>query len=96
MDRDDIVRVQGGAIIISKNASPELAMVIMKARAMATEYGGQGAAASGFAREYGIPAVVGVEGLVETVKDGDLLRVDGTKGTVEILGLNAGRRPGEG
>ena len=94
-DRDDMVRVQEGAIIISRNASPELGMVIMKARALATEYGGLGSVAAGFAREYGIPAVVSVKDLIETVKDGDLVRVDGTKGTVEIVKLNAVRRHGE-
>ena len=85
MDKGDIVRVKEGAIIISKTASPELAMVITKARALATEHGGQGAIASGFARQYGIPAVVGVAGLTKVIKDGDLVRVDGTKGTVEIM-----------
>jgi pyruvate,water dikinase len=96
IDRDDIVRVREGAIIISRTASPDLAMAIPKARAMATEKGGLGATASGFARAYEIPAVVGVEDLIKTVKDGDLVRVDGTKGTVEIIKLNAGRRRGEG
>jgi pyruvate,water dikinase len=96
MDWDDIARVREGAVIISKAASPDLSMVIPKACAMATQYGGQGAAASGFARAYAIPAVVGVEDLIKTVKDGDLVRVDGTKGTVEIVKLNGGRRPGEG
>jgi pyruvate,water dikinase len=87
IDSDDIVRVQRGAIIISKAASPELAIVISKVRAIATEYGGQGAVASGLAREYGIPAVVGVKGLTEVIRDGDLVRVNGTKGTVEIVEL---------
>jgi pyruvate,water dikinase len=73
-----------GAIIISRVASPDLAVGMAKARAVATGYGGQAAAASWFAREYAIPAVVGVSGLVETVKDGDIVRVDGNRGTVEM------------
>lgn len=89
MDKDDLVRVKEGAIIVSITASPHLVMVMSKARAMATEYGGQGAQASGFAREYGIPAVVGVAGLIKTVRDGDLVRVDGAKGTVEIVKSHA-------
>ena len=87
MDRDDIVRVNEGAVIVSRTASPKLVMGMSKARAIATEHGGQGATASGFAREYGIPAVVGVPGLMETIRDGDFLRVDGTNGTVEIVDL---------
>jgi rifampicin phosphotransferase len=37
------------------------------------------------AREYGIPAVVGVEGATEKIKDGQYIRVDGTSGYVQIL-----------
>ena len=85
MDSDDIARIEEGAVIVSKTASPILVMGLSKACAIATEYGGQGATASGVAREYGIPAVVGARGLIETIRDGDLLRVDGAEGTVEIM-----------
>jgi len=37
------------------------------------------------AREYGLPCVSNVEGAVERLRNGDILRVDGTHGTVEIL-----------
>ena len=37
------------------------------------------------ARELGIPAVVGVPGLLKSVRDGYLVRMDGAAGTVEIL-----------
>lgn len=37
------------------------------------------------AREYGIPCVSGVEDATSTIKDGDLLEVDGTNGVVKIL-----------
>ncbi|GMA64295.1 PEP-utilizing enzyme [Alicyclobacillus fastidiosus] len=37
------------------------------------------------AREYGIPAVVGIDNATEVIKDGEYIRVDGTKGFVEIL-----------
>ncbi|MDQ3856387.1 MAG: PEP-utilizing enzyme [Chloroflexota bacterium] len=37
------------------------------------------------AREYRIPAVLGVEGVLSRVADGDLLEVDGHSGTVRIL-----------
>jgi len=87
MDWDDLAGVKEDAVIVSKTASPELVMGMSKACALATEYGGQGATASGFARQYGIPAVVGVEGLFEIVNNGDLMRVDGTNGTVEIVEL---------
>jgi phosphohistidine swiveling domain-containing protein len=37
------------------------------------------------AREYGLPAVVGVEGATRRIRDGQRIRVDGTSGYVEIL-----------
>ena len=83
--KEDIARVKEGEVIISRTASPHLAMVMGKACAIAAEYGSQGAAASSFARECGIPAVVGVADLTKAVCNGDLVRIDGTKGTVEIV-----------
>jgi pyruvate,water dikinase len=37
------------------------------------------------AREYGIPAVVGVDNATTLIKDGERIRVDGDQGFVEIL-----------
>ncbi|MDP7532463.1 MAG: PEP-utilizing enzyme, partial [SAR202 cluster bacterium] len=37
------------------------------------------------AREYGIPAVMGIAGATRTIRDGQLLEVDGTEGTVRLL-----------
>jgi pyruvate,water dikinase len=88
---DDMGHVEEGMVIVSRTAAPALAMVMSRACGLATEYGGQGAIASGFARAHEIPAVVGVEGLLKTVRDGDLIRVNGTKGTVEIVKRNLPR-----
>jgi phosphohistidine swiveling domain-containing protein len=37
------------------------------------------------AREYGIPAVVGVEGATQKIADGQLIRVNGTQGIIEFV-----------
>ena len=37
------------------------------------------------AREYGLPAVVGVERATRRIRDGQRIRVNGTEGYVEIL-----------
>jgi pyruvate,water dikinase len=37
------------------------------------------------AREYGLPAVVGVENATKTIKDGQRILVNGTEGYIEIL-----------
>ena len=86
---EDMGRVREGAVIVSENASPDLVRVMPRACAVVTERGGTGAIASGYARAYGIPAVVGIAGLATLIRDGDLLRVDGTEGIVEIMVFTA-------
>jgi pyruvate,water dikinase len=51
-----------------------------------TEVGGLMTHGAVVAREYGIPAVVGVDGATGAIRDGALVRVNGTKGYIEILG----------
>ena len=87
--KKDMARVGHDSIVVSGNASPDLSMVMDRARAIAAERGGQLATASGLARAFGIPAAVGVENLLDNVREGDLVRVDGTKGTVEVIAVAA-------
>ncbi len=82
---EDVIFVEKGRVLISRYALPKLVIGMPQSCAMATEYGSIGAIACQYARECGIPAVVGVKGLIETVKDGDLLRINGDTGLVEIL-----------
>jgi len=49
-----------------------------------TERGGLLSHAAVIAREYGIPAVLGVRGATEHIRTGDLVSVDGTQGTVRV------------
>lgn len=57
-----------------------------KAAGLVTEVGGMMTHGSVVAREMGIPAVVGVSGATGRIRTGDRLRVDGARGSVEILG----------
>ena len=79
-------RIKEGALLVCTTASRNLIVVIPRLGALATERGGVLAIAPGVARNHGIPAVVGAAGLTGMIKDGDIIRVDGTKGTVEIIG----------
>lgn len=49
------------------------------------EVGGLMTHGSVVAREYGIPAVVGLEKVTERLATGQLVRVDGSSGTIEVL-----------
>ena len=50
-----------------------------------TEVGGLMTHGAVVAREYGLPAVVGVEGATRRIRDRQRIRMDGTNGYVEIL-----------
>jgi pyruvate,water dikinase len=50
-----------------------------------TEVGGLMTHGAVIAREYGVPAVVGVEHATQLIQDGERIRVNGLQGYVEIL-----------
>jgi pyruvate,water dikinase len=54
-------------------------------KGLVTEVGGLMTHGAVIAREYGIPAVVGVENATRLIKDGQQIRVNGTEGYLEIL-----------
>ncbi len=55
------------------------------AAAVVTDIGGLMSHASIVAREFGIPAVVGATGATERLRDGQLVEVDGTAGTITVV-----------
>jgi rifampicin phosphotransferase len=54
-------------------------------KGLVTEVGGLMTHGAVIAREYGLPAVVGVENATQLIKDGQRIRVNGTDGYVEVL-----------
>jgi pyruvate,water dikinase len=54
-------------------------------KGLVTEVGGVMTHGAVIAREYGLPAVVGIENATRLIKDGQRIRVNGTDGYVEIL-----------
>ncbi|MFO7784642.1 MAG: PEP-utilizing enzyme [Desulfatiglandales bacterium] len=52
---------------------------------LCTERGGTLSITSGYARMYEVPAVVGVKGLMGVIRNGDVIRIDGSMGTVGII-----------
>ena len=54
-------------------------------KSLVTEIGGLMTHGAVIAREYGLPAVVGVENATKLIKDGQRIRVHGTEGFIEIL-----------
>jgi pyruvate,water dikinase len=59
--------------------------LLSQAVGIIAEVGGQLSHGAIIAREYGIPAVMDVHGAMELLKDGQLIRLDGSQGIIEIL-----------
>lgn len=77
--------LHAGEILVAPNTDPGWTPLFQSAKAIVTEIGGLMTHGAVIAREYGIPAVVGVDDAVTLIKDGDKIRVDGDQGFVEIL-----------
>lgn len=74
-----------GDILVTRFTDPSWTPVFVSISGLVAEVGGIMTHGSVVAREYGLPAVVGVENATRLIKDGQLIRVNGTEGYVEIL-----------
>jgi pyruvate,water dikinase len=74
-----------GDILVTVFTDPGWTAVFVAIRGLVTEVGGLMTHGAVIAREYGLPAVVGVEGATQRIRDGQRIRVHGTEGYVEIL-----------
>jgi pyruvate,water dikinase len=74
-----------GEVLVAPFTDPGWTPLFVHAVAVVTEVGGMMTHGAVVAREYGIPAVVSVPSAVERIKTGQRVRVDGTRGFVEIL-----------
>lgn len=77
--------LEKGDILVAPYTDPGWTPLFHSARALIMEAGGLMTHGSVVAREYGIPAVVGIDRATERLKDGQFVRVDGTQGVVEVL-----------
>lgn len=81
----EIAKVSKGDILIANTTGPEVMAACMKAGAIVTDEGGLTSHAAIVSRELGIPCVVGCKLATKIFRDGDLVEVDATKGTVTKL-----------
>lgn len=78
-----------GEILVAPFTEPGWAPLFLLSKALVMEVGGSICHGAIVAREYGIPAVVGVKGAIGMIKDGDMITVDGDAGEVTkiLMGL---------
>ena len=77
--------LEEGDILVTAFTDPSWTPLFVSIKGLITEVGGLMTHGAVIAREYGIPAIVGVENATRLIKDGQRIRVHGTEGYIEIL-----------
>jgi rifampicin phosphotransferase len=78
-------KLEPGDILVTSFTDPSWTPLFVSIKGLVTEVGGLMTHGAVIAREYGLPAVVGVENATKRIKDGQFIRVHGTEGYVELL-----------
>ncbi|MHA7632974.1 rifamycin-inactivating phosphotransferase [Corallococcus sp. M7] len=77
--------MEEGDILVTPFTDPSWTPLFVSIKGLVTEVGGLMTHGAVIAREYGLPAVVGVENATRRIQDGQRIRVHGTEGYVEVL-----------
>ncbi|MFQ5796989.1 MAG: PEP-utilizing enzyme [Candidatus Bipolaricaulia bacterium] len=85
MHFDEFPALQSGEILICPYTSTAWTPLFLKIAGVVTDTGGMLTHAAIAAREYGIPAVVGTWNATHSIQNGDIIRVNGNNGVVEVL-----------
>ncbi|HJV84933.1 MAG TPA: PEP/pyruvate-binding domain-containing protein [Noviherbaspirillum sp.] len=78
-------RLEKGDILVAPSTDPAWTPLFLKAGGLVMETGGYLSHGAIVAREFAVPAVVNLPGILRRVKDGDMLEVDGGTGRVRLL-----------
>ena len=81
-DASHIDKVKDGDILVAVMTTPDFVPAMKRAAAIVTDRGGRTAHAAIVSRELGIPCVVGTAQAMSTLKDGQVITVDGSHGNV--------------
>ena len=79
---EDIMAVPAGSILVLRILHPHLAPLLPRVAGLVVEEGAILQHATTLAREYGIPAAVGIRDARNLIEEGELLEVDGYTGKV--------------
>lgn len=81
-DASQVDKVLDGDILVTEMTTPDFVPAMKRAAAIVTDRGGRTAHAAIVSRELGIPCVVGTTKATTTLKDGDIISVDGAQGKI--------------
>ncbi|MEK3915251.1 phosphoenolpyruvate synthase [Paenibacillus sp. FSL H7-0331] len=83
--RPEDAKLNKGEILIAPFTDPGWTPLFHSCVGLVMEVGGLMTHGAVVAREYGLPAVVGIDDVTRLIHDGDLIRLDGTRGFVVVL-----------
>lgn len=83
---EDIAAVKPGAVLVLRHANPGWTPAFVVAIALVTEEGGLLSHSAVIARERGLPTVINVPKATERLRDGQVVEVDGGRGSVTVVG----------
>ena len=83
---EDFDKMAPESILVCTATTPAWTPLFAQAKGLVTDIGGALAHGSIVAREYGIPAVMGTGVATQRIENGELVRVDGDRGTVTLVG----------
>ncbi|MFB6127642.1 MAG: phosphoenolpyruvate synthase [Halolamina sp.] len=81
-DLDELDKVGDGDVIVAEMTTPDMVPAMKRAAAIVTDEGGMTSHAAIVSRELGVPAVVGTAAATTELADGDVITVDGERGTI--------------
>jgi rifampicin phosphotransferase len=84
-EESEFEKLRPGDILVCPSFPPSWSVIFPTIGALVTEVGGALSHPAIVAREYGVPAVLSLEGATQKLKDGQLIRVDGDNGVVIVL-----------
>lgn len=85
VEKIEDAHIEKGDILVTTFTDPSWTPVFVSISGLVTEIGGMMSHGAVITREYGLPAVVGVVNATKQIKDGQRIRLNGTKGYVELL-----------
>ncbi len=93
LTEDQFDEVRAGDILVCQMTNPAWVVLFTKIVGLVTDAGGTVSHPAVLSREFGIPAVIGSSVATQKIKSGDRIRVDGTRGVVEIIEATGPKEP---
>jgi pyruvate,water dikinase len=85
LDVSELTRVSDGEILVARQTDPGWTPAFARLAGLVLETGGVLAHGASLCREYGLPCVTAVDGATAHIRDGDIIAVNGSAGSVEIV-----------